>query len=238
MIYSKLQRNSSNYTFWLAAQSKLPTAGVSLRDGAVAVFKPLQLSHDSCDMNALFIVCWWEADSADCNHSKKERSYLKLDIILFKLVWEYHLPVFTYVLHLGGARVLVELQSGPLHRVIGYPISISCNVSGFSNPSAQQDFRFSVYKPEKPTQEIQIISTDDKNYAMAVYGARVREGVITLERLSVTSVLFHVKSLVDGDEGEYECHTPNSEAVYDGTYNAKTTLKGNVFFLTYSSNFA
>ncbi|XP_071003032.1 immunoglobulin superfamily member 2-like isoform X1 [Oncorhynchus clarkii lewisi] len=125
----------------------------------------------------------------------------------------------------GGARVLVELQSGPLHRVIGYPISISCNVSGFSNPSAQQDFRFSVYKPEKPTQEIQIISTDDKNYAMAVYGARVREGVITLERLSVTSVLFHVKSLVDGDEGEYECHTPNSEAVYDGTYNAKTTLK-------------
>ncbi|XP_035605375.1 immunoglobulin superfamily member 3-like isoform X1 [Oncorhynchus keta] len=125
----------------------------------------------------------------------------------------------------GGARVLVEVQSGPLHRVIGYPISISCNVSGFSNPSAQQDFRFSVYKPKNPTQEIQIISTDDQNYAMAVYGVRVRGGVITLERLSVTSVLFHVKSLEDGDEGEYECHTPNSEAVYDGTYNAKTTLK-------------
>nr|XP_046220040.1 immunoglobulin superfamily member 3-like [Oncorhynchus gorbuscha] len=125
----------------------------------------------------------------------------------------------------GGARVLVEVQSGPLHRVIGYPISISCNVSGFSNPSAQQDFRFSVYKPKNPTQEIQIISTDDPNYAMAVYGVRVRGGVITLERLSVTSVLFHVKSLEDGDEGEYECHTPNSEAVYDGTYNAKTTLK-------------
>ncbi|XP_024257422.1 immunoglobulin superfamily member 3 isoform X1 [Oncorhynchus tshawytscha] len=125
----------------------------------------------------------------------------------------------------GGARVLVEVQSGPLHRVIGYPISISCNVSGFSNPSAQQDFRFSVYKPKKNTQEIQIISTDDKNYAMAVYGDRVRRGGITLERLSVTSVLFHVKSLEDGDEGEYECHTPNSEAVYDGTYNAKTTLK-------------
>ncbi|XP_020315360.2 immunoglobulin superfamily member 3 [Oncorhynchus kisutch] len=125
----------------------------------------------------------------------------------------------------GGARVLVEVQSGPLHRVIGYSISISCNVSGFSNPSAQQDFRFSVYKPPKNTQEIQIISTDDTNYAVAVYGDRVRRGVITLERLSVTSVLFHVKSLEDGDEGEYECHTPNSEAVYDGTYNAKTTLK-------------
>eukprot|EP00063_Salmo_salar_P054748 XP_014029583.1 PREDICTED: immunoglobulin superfamily member 3-like isoform X2 [Salmo salar] len=135
----------------------------------------------------------------------------------------------------GGARVLVEVQSGPLHRVIGYPISISCNVSGFSNPSAQQDFRFSVYKPKNPTQEIQIISTDDDNYAMAVYGARVRRAGITLERLSVTSVLFHVKSLEDGDEGEYECHTPNSEAVYDGTYNAKTTLKVTGDTLTASS---
>ncbi|XP_064800281.1 immunoglobulin superfamily member 3-like isoform X2 [Oncorhynchus masou masou] len=133
--------------------------------------------------------------------------------------------ILSGLIQWGGARVLVEVQSGPLHRVVGYPISISCNVSGFSNPSAQQDFRFSVYKPKNPTQEIQIISTDDKNYAMAVYGDRVRGGVITLERLSVTSVLFHVKSLEDGDEGEYECHTPNSEAVYDGTYNAKTTLK-------------
>uniref|UniRef100_A0A673X1Y0 Immunoglobulin superfamily member 3-like n=1 Tax=Salmo trutta TaxID=8032 RepID=A0A673X1Y0_SALTR len=135
----------------------------------------------------------------------------------------------------GGARVLVEVQSGPLHRVIGYPISISCNVSGFSNPLAQQDFRFSVYKPKNPTQEIRIISTDDDNYAMAVYGARVRRAGITLERLSVTSVLFHVKSLEDGDEGEYECHTPNSEAVYDGTYNAKTTLKVTGDTLTASS---
>ncbi|XP_041700392.2 immunoglobulin superfamily member 3 isoform X2 [Coregonus clupeaformis] len=125
----------------------------------------------------------------------------------------------------GGARVLVEVQSGPLYRVIGYPISISCNVSGFSNPLAHQDFRFSIYKPNKPTLEIRIISTDDKSYAMAVYGTRVRESGISLERLSVTSVLFHVKSLEEGDEGEYECYTPNSEAVYDGTYNAKITLK-------------
>lgn len=128
--------------------------------------------------------------------------------------------------------MLVEVQSGPLHRVIGYPISISCNVSGFSNPSAQQDFRFSVYKPKNPTQEIQIISTDDDNYAMAVYGARVRRAGITLERLSVTSVLFHVKSLEEGDEG----HTPNSELEYNGTYNAKATLKGNVIFYCLNDN--
>ncbi|XP_029559690.1 immunoglobulin superfamily member 3-like [Salmo trutta] len=122
----------------------------------------------------------------------------------------------------GGAKVLVEVQSGPLYRVIGYPFSMSCNVSGFSNPAAWQDFRFSIYKPNRPTREIQIISTDNNNnYAMAVYGVRVTGGGITLERLSVTSVLFHVKSLEEGDEG----HTPNSELEYNGTYNAKATLK-------------
>ncbi|XP_045560848.1 immunoglobulin superfamily member 2-like [Salmo salar] len=135
----------------------------------------------------------------------------------------------------GGAKVLVEVQSGPLYRVIGYPFSMSCNVSGFSNPEAWQDFRFSIYKPNRPTREIQIISTDDNNnYAMAVYGVRVTGGGITLERLSVTSVLFHVKSLEEGDEG----HTPNSELEYNGTYNAKATLKGNDTLTTSSTGSA
>ncbi|KAK6315143.1 hypothetical protein J4Q44_G00146720 [Coregonus suidteri] len=141
-------------------------------------------------------------------------------------LWRTSLLFFlSGLIQWGGAKVLVEVQSGPLYRVTGYPFSMSCNVSGFSNPAAQQDFRFSIYKPNRPTLEIQIISTDDNNYAMAVYGGRVRGGGITLERLSATSVLFHVKSLEEGDEGEYECHTPNSEAVYHGTYNAKATLK-------------
>nr|XP_029478773.1 immunoglobulin superfamily member 2-like [Oncorhynchus nerka] len=150
--------------------------------------------------------------------------------------WEYHLPLFSYVLHLGGATVLVEVQSGPLYRVIGYPFFMSCNVSGFSNLATRQDFRISIYKPNRPTREIQIISTDDNNYAMAVYGVRVRGGGITLERRLVTSVLFHGKSLEEGDEGEYECHTSNSELEYNGTYNANATLKGNVIFYCLNDN--
>ena len=63
--------------------------------------------------------------------------------------------------------MLVEVQSGPLYRVIGYPFFMSCNVSSFSNQAARQDFRISIYKPNRPTCEIQIISTDDNNYAMA-----------------------------------------------------------------------
>nr|ACO13832.1 Immunoglobulin superfamily member 2 precursor [Esox lucius] len=129
----------------------------------------------------------------------------------------------------GGAIVLVEFQSGPLYRVIGHPLSISCNVSGFSNPLAQQDFQLSIYKPNKPGLEIQIISTIDKDFSMGGYGRRVRAGEISVERLSVTSVLFKVMSLGEGDEGEYECHTPNSETIYLGTYHARTTVNGNVF---------
>ncbi|KAM9485426.1 immunoglobulin superfamily member 2-like isoform 2-T2 [Salvelinus alpinus] len=141
-------------------------------------------------------------------------------------LWRTSLLFFlSGLIQWGGAKVLVEVQSGPLYRVIGYPFFMSCSVSGFSNPAARQDFRFSIYKPNRPTREIQIISTDDNNYAMAVDGVRVRGGGITLERLSVTSVLFHVKSLEEGDEDEYECHTPNSELEYNGRYNAKATLK-------------
>ncbi|XP_038869915.1 immunoglobulin superfamily member 3-like [Salvelinus namaycush] len=152
-------------------------------------------------------------------------------------LWRTSLLLFlSGLIQWGGAKVLVEVQSGPLYRVIGYPFFMSCSVSGFSNPAARQDFRFSIYKPNRPTREIQIISTDDNNYAMAVYGVRVRGGGITLERLSVTSVLFHVKSLEEGDKDEYECHTPNSELEYNGTYNAKATLKGNVIFYCLNGN--
>ncbi|KAL0963627.1 hypothetical protein UPYG_G00308790 [Umbra pygmaea] len=136
-----------------------------------------------------------------------------------------HLYFLSGFIQWGGAMVMVEMQASPLYRVIGYPISIYCNVSGFSDPSALQNFQFSIYKPNKPSQEIQIISTAEKDFAMAVYSQRVRDGDITLDRLSVTSVLFKVKSLKSGDEGDYECYTPNTERVYHGTYSAKTTLK-------------
>ncbi|KAJ8013132.1 hypothetical protein DPEC_G00050120 [Dallia pectoralis] len=144
---------------------------------------------------------------------------------------QHHLWVTCVLLLQGGliqsgdAQVLVEFQSGPLYRVIGYPLTISCNVSGFTNPSAQQDFRFSFYKPNKPDTEILIISTDDPNFGMATHSRRVMDGKITVERRSVTSVLFKVLSLEEGDEGVYECFTPNKEAKFGGKYNDRTSVK-------------
>lgn len=109
-------------------------------------------------------------------------------------------------------------------------MSISCNVSGLKN-SRTQDFAFLVYKPQNPNAALQIISTNDPNYAYAVYYTRVREKNIVIERLSGTSVIFHIKSLKAEDSGKYECYTPNTDTVYLGSYSAETTVNGNFFLL-------
>ncbi|MCJ8732391.1 hypothetical protein PDJAM_G00210850 [Pangasius djambal] len=122
-----------------------------------------------------------------------------------------------------GGQQSVQIQNGPLYRVKGFPMSISCNVSGLDD-SRTQAFAFSVSKPQNPNIALRIISTNDPNYAYAVYSERVREKNIVIERLSGTSVLFHIKSLKAEDSGKYECYTPNTGVVYSGSYNAETTV--------------
>lgn len=131
------------------------------------------------------------------------------------------------VLHSGEAKVHTEVQAGPLYRVVGTPLSISCNVSGFINPNAKQEFEFRVKKPANPTFEINIISTGDNDFGYAVYLDRVRTKEITLTHVSPTAVVFEIQSLQKNDEGEFECSVKNSENVYLGTYSAQTVVKGN-----------
>ncbi|XP_072542109.1 immunoglobulin superfamily member 2 [Salminus brasiliensis] len=139
--------------------------------------------------------------------------------------------LFPLLMYLAGLLLsdicrgehLVKIQEGPLFRVKGYPISISCNVSGYLG-QADQCFEFLVYKPNFPDREIRMISTCDENYPYAVFNQRVRDKSITIERRSKTSVLLHLVSLLAEDAGTYECFTPNSFQIYEGTYNAKITL--------------
>uniref|UniRef100_A0A3B4TGR4 Immunoglobulin superfamily, member 3-like n=1 Tax=Seriola dumerili TaxID=41447 RepID=A0A3B4TGR4_SERDU len=135
--------------------------------------------------------------------------------------------ILLFYLKLTGreAKVHTEAQAGPLYRVLGSLLSISCNVSGFSNKFAQQNFEFRIKKPENPAFEINIISTGDQNFAYAMYTQRVMSREITLKHLSPNSVLFEIQRLQKSDEGEYECSVINSESVYQGTYSAKTTVK-------------
>ncbi|XP_035248458.1 immunoglobulin superfamily member 3 [Anguilla anguilla] len=121
-----------------------------------------------------------------------------------------------------GQRV-VDMQEGPLYRAKGYPVTISCTVSGFKGPS-EQTFQFSVNKPTRPDMEINIVSTSDPNYSYAVYSQRVSAGEIQIQRLTGSSVLLHINKLEESDVGDYQCSTPNTDGAYFGTYFAKTTL--------------
>ncbi|XP_068428064.1 immunoglobulin superfamily member 3-like [Clinocottus analis] len=129
------------------------------------------------------------------------------------------------LLHCGEAKVHTEVQAGPLYRVVGSPLSISCNVSGFSSSSMRKEMQFRVKKPSNPTFELNIISTEDEHFGYAMYTRRVRSKEITVTHVSQNSVLFEIQRLEKGDEGEYECSVINSESIYDGTYSAMTTVK-------------
>ncbi|KAM7380449.1 hypothetical protein PAMP_003743 [Pampus punctatissimus] len=124
----------------------------------------------------------------------------------------------------GEAKVLTVAQTGPLYRVVGSPLFISCNVSGFSSFSDEKQFEFRVQKPSNPI-DINIISTNDPNFGYAMYSARVRSKEVTLKHVSPNSVLFEIQSLQKNDEGEFECTVINSELNYDGTYSVKIAVK-------------
>lgn len=134
-----------------------------------------------------------------------------------------------FCLHSGEARVLTEAQAGPLYRVVGYPLSISCNVSGFASMSTRKEFEFRIQNPTNPTIDINIISTTGQSFSYAIYSQRVSSKEITLTYVSPTSVVFELQNLKKSDEGEYECTVVNSERVYNGVYSAQTTVKGNQF---------
>nr|XP_035108471.2 immunoglobulin superfamily member 2 [Callithrix jacchus] len=135
----------------------------------------------------------------------------------------YVASFFLFLTELSLGQREVTVQKGPLFRAEGYPISIGCNGTGHQGPR-EQHFQWSVYLPTNPTQEVQIISTKDTGFSYAVYTQRVRSGDIYVERVQGNSVLLHISKLQVKDAGEYECHTPNTDEKYYGSYSAKTSL--------------
>ncbi|XP_054242488.1 immunoglobulin superfamily member 2 [Indicator indicator] len=132
---------------------------------------------------------------------------------------------FLYCLLVGfstGQRV-VTVQKGPLYRVRGSHITLWCKVSGYQGP-AEQNFQWSIYLPSAPEREVQIVSTVDPSFPYAIYTQRVRSRGIYVERVQGDAVLLHITELQDRDAGEYECHTPNTDERYFGSYSAKTNL--------------
>ncbi|XP_067299173.1 immunoglobulin superfamily member 2-like isoform X1 [Pseudorasbora parva] len=137
----------------------------------------------------------------------------------------WHLPLLLCLTGLlqrdlcYGQR-LVQIQEGPLYRVKGYPISISCNVTGFKGPS-EQNFEFIL---QKSNVDLNMISTTNKNFAYSVFSRRVNEKEIEIERLSGSSVLLRINNLLGEDAGDLFCQTPNTDGEYLGSYEAGLTL--------------
>ncbi|NXX83211.1 IGSF2 protein, partial [Urocolius indicus] len=121
-----------------------------------------------------------------------------------------------------GQRV-VTVQKGPLYRTEGSHITLWCKVSGYQGPS-EQNFQWSIYLPSAPEREVQIVSTVDLSFPYAIYTQRVHGRGIYVERLQGDAVLLHITELQDRDAGEYECHTPNTDERYFGSYSAKMNL--------------
>ncbi|XP_008273849.1 immunoglobulin superfamily member 3-like [Stegastes partitus] len=141
-------------------------------------------------------------------------------------LWRANLLLcLALLVHHGEAAVLTEAQAGPLYRVVGSELSISCRVSGFIDEAATKHFEYRVFKPAKPNFELNIISTQDPSFGYAVYQERVMQDEIALERTSLNSVKFKIQSLRKDDEGDYECTAVNLESGYYGVYSVKTTVK-------------
>ncbi|KFQ65428.1 Immunoglobulin superfamily member 2, partial [Pelecanus crispus] len=121
-----------------------------------------------------------------------------------------------------GQRV-VTVQKGPLYRVRGSHITLWCKVSGYQGP-AEQNFQWSIYLPSAPEREVQIVSTIDPSFPYAIYTQRVHSQGIYVERVQGDAVLLHITELQHRDAGEYECHTPNTDERYFGSYSAKVNL--------------
>ncbi|NXO93338.1 IGSF2 protein, partial [Certhia brachydactyla] len=124
---------------------------------------------------------------------------------------------------LTAGQRLVTIQEGPLYRVRGSHVTLWCKVSGYQGP-AEQNFQWSIYLPSAPEREVQIVSTVDPSFPYAIYTQRVRGRGIFVERLQGDAVLLHITELQERDAGQYECHTPNTDERYFGSYSAKTNL--------------
>ncbi|XP_063275451.1 immunoglobulin superfamily member 2-like isoform X2 [Prinia subflava] len=131
--------------------------------------------------------------------------------------------LFLLLLGLTAAQRVVTVQKGPLYRTEGSHVTLWCKVSGYQGP-AEQNFQWSIYLPSAPEREVQIVSTVDPSFPYAIYTQRVRGRGIFVERLRGDAVLLHITELQERDAGQYECHTPNTDERYFGSYSAKMDL--------------
>lgn len=127
-----------------------------------------------------------------------------------------------------------EIQVGPLYRVVDTRLSIFCNASGYPSDK-RTEFQFRMSRPSRPDFSVNIISSEEPDFSYASHGKRVATKDIVLMHQGQSDVLFVIEKLLKEDEGEYECISVSKETVLDGTFSAKTIVKGKplLYFLMF-----
>ncbi|XP_056409506.1 prostaglandin F2 receptor negative regulator-like [Hyla sarda] len=117
---------------------------------------------------------------------------------------------------------VVRVPSGPLLRVEGTDVSISCNVTDYEGP-VEQDFDWTVSSGAGPA--VAVISTWDSSFTHSSYKERVKSGAVQLQRTGNSEIVLRLQRLKASDEGNYTCSTPSTDATYSGNYEAHVQLK-------------
>ncbi|KAM9319620.1 prostaglandin F2 receptor negative regulator [Gastrophryne carolinensis] len=116
---------------------------------------------------------------------------------------------------------VVRVPSGPLLRVSGTDVAISCNVSNYEGPR-EQNFEWKYSSGAGP--EVGVLSTWDPTFTDPSFSQRVSAGGIQLQRVGNSEVLLRIQQLRDGDHGNYTCYTPSTDETFSGNYHAHVWL--------------
>ncbi|KAM4560994.1 immunoglobulin superfamily member 2-like [Fundulus diaphanus] len=141
------------------------------------------------------------------------------------LLWSPTLLILLALFLRCEADVNTEIQPGPLYRVLGSRLSISCSTSGFPNEDSDKDFQFYMASPARPTHFLNIISTADPDFGYARFLQRIAADDISLTRVDPNSVIFEIKNLRKEDEGEYECSAVKPRSILNGVFSVKAVVK-------------
>ncbi|XP_018430927.1 PREDICTED: prostaglandin F2 receptor negative regulator-like, partial [Nanorana parkeri] len=117
---------------------------------------------------------------------------------------------------------IVRVPPGPLLRVEGTDIAISCNVSDYEGPR-DQNFEWTFSPGSGPA--VGVLSTWDETFTDPKLSDRVSAGGIQLQRTGNSEVLLRIRQLKTSDEGNYTCSTPSTDATVSGNYEDHVQLK-------------
>lgn len=115
---------------------------------------------------------------------------------------------------------IVKVPAGPLVRVEGQSVSISCNVTDYEGPP-EQDFDWSFIVNGKETA---LISTFDLTFPDKTVLDRINSGEISVTKLKNNEAVLTINKVRASDSTIYRCTTPSTDSVIKGNYFADVEL--------------